>query len=79
MSRIRITYNTHIAQVTLTRADKKNAMDDDMIDALIAAGAEIAASDARVAILSGEGDCFCAGIDLSALTHLHVILTERSL
>ena len=70
MSRIRITFENHIALVTLTRADKKNAMDDAMIDALISAGAEIAASDARVAILAGEGDCFCAGIDLSALTKM---------
>lgn len=70
MSRVHLTYADHIAQVTLTRADKKNAMDDEMIDAIIAAGQEIAASDARVVVLAGEGDCFCAGIDISGLTKM---------
>jgi enoyl-CoA hydratase/carnithine racemase len=67
MTRIRLSRQDHIAYVTLTRAEKKNAMDDAMIDALIAAAGEIAASDARAVILSGEGDCFCAGIDLAGL------------
>ncbi len=70
MMRIRVTYEDHIAHIALTRAEKKNAMDDAMIDALIAASTEVASSDARVVILSGEGDCFCAGIDLSGLTKL---------
>jgi enoyl-CoA hydratase/carnithine racemase len=68
MSRIRVTEKDHIAHVVLTRAEKKNAMDDAMIDALIAAGEEIARSKARAVILSGAGDCFCAGIDISGLT-----------
>lgn len=70
MTRIRVTQEDHIARVVLTRAEKKNAMDDAMIDALIDASAKIAASEARVVILSGEGDCFCAGIDISGLTKL---------
>ncbi len=70
MSRIRIDFDDQIAHVVLTRAEKKNAMDDEMIDALIAAGAEIAGSGVRAVILSGEGDCFCAGIDVSGLTKI---------
>ena len=70
MARIRITWTGRIAHLELTRADKKNAMDDAMIDALIAAGEELAASDARAVILSGEGDCFCAGIDIAGLMGL---------
>ncbi|MFK7745487.1 MAG: crotonase/enoyl-CoA hydratase family protein [Roseobacter sp.] len=70
MARIRITHDNYVSQVTLTRADKKNAMDDEMIDALIDAGQQISASDTRVVVLSGEGDCFCAGIDLSNLTKM---------
>lgn len=70
MTRIRVTQEDHIVHVVLTRAEKKNAMDDAMIDALIDASNGIAASDARVVILSGEGDCFCAGIDLSGLTKM---------
>jgi len=67
MARVTITYENHIAHVRLTRADKMNAVDQDMIDAIIAAGNEVAASDARVVVLSGDGKAFCAGIDISAM------------
>ena len=64
MSRVSVTYDNHIAHVRLTRADKMNAVDQDMIDAVIAAGNEVAASNARVVVISGEGRAFCAGIDI---------------
>ena len=65
--RVTITYDNHIAHVRLTRADKMNAVDQAMIDAVIAAGNEVAASDARVCVISGEGKGFCAGIDIAGL------------
>ena len=68
MARVTITYENHIAFVRLTRADKMNAVDQDMIDAIIAAGQEVAASDVRVVVLSGEGKAFCAGIDITGLS-----------
>ncbi|KEJ89207.1 crotonase/enoyl-CoA hydratase family protein [Sulfitobacter donghicola] len=68
MSRVSVTYENHIAHVRMIRADKMNAVDQDMITALIAAGEEVAASDARVVIVSGEGKAFCAGIDISGLS-----------
>ncbi|WP_370402193.1 crotonase/enoyl-CoA hydratase family protein [Sulfitobacter sp. JB4-11] len=68
MSRVSVIIENHIAQVRLTRADKMNAVDQEMIDAIITAGQEVAASDARVAVLSGEGKGFCAGIDVSGLS-----------
>ena len=64
MSRVSVTYDNHIAHVRLTRADKMNAVDQDMIDAVIAAGNEVATSNARVVVISGEGRAFCAGIDI---------------
>ncbi|WP_300031840.1 crotonase/enoyl-CoA hydratase family protein [uncultured Roseobacter sp.] len=67
MARVRVSISDHIAQVVLTRSDKKNAMDQEMIDGIIAAAAKVAASDARVVVLSGEGGSFCAGLDLSSL------------
>ncbi|MEM1075604.1 MAG: crotonase/enoyl-CoA hydratase family protein [Pseudomonadota bacterium] len=71
MSRVNVTEEKHVVRVSLTRPDKKNAMDDDMIEALIAAGQEAASSQtARVVVLSGEGDAFCAGIDISGLTKM---------
>ena len=68
MPRVTTTYENHIAFVCLTRPDKMNAVDQDMIDAIIAAGQEVAASDARVVVLSGEGKAFCAGIDITGLS-----------
>ena len=54
----------HVADVRFNRADKMNAVDQDMIDAVIAAGNEVAASNARAVVISGEGRAFCAGIDI---------------
>lgn len=65
--RVSVTYDNHIAHVRLTRGDKMNAVDQAMIDAVIAAGNEVAASDARVCVISGEGKAFCAGIDIAGL------------
>jgi enoyl-CoA hydratase len=54
-----------LARLTLKRADKLNALDRAMIDALANAARAIdASSEARVAILSGEGKGFCAGGDI---------------
>lgn len=68
MSRVTTRIEDHIAFVTLSRPDKMNAVDDAMIEAIIAAGEEVSASDARVVLLSGEGKGFCAGIDITGLS-----------
>ena len=70
MSRVSVTYENHIAHVRLTRADKMNAVDQDMITAIIAAGEEVMASDARAVVVSGEGRAFCAGIDITGLAKM---------
>ncbi|MDW4497058.1 crotonase/enoyl-CoA hydratase family protein [Sulfitobacter sp. D35] len=70
MARVSLEVTDHIARLRLTRPDKRNAVDQEMIDAVLAAAAEIAASDARVVVISGEGPDFCAGIDLMSLSGL---------
>ncbi|MFT7594742.1 MAG: enoyl-CoA hydratase/carnithine racemase [Paracoccaceae bacterium] len=70
MARVSVDYHDHIARVTLTRSDKMNALDDAMVQAIIAAGQEVAASDARVVVLSGEGKSFCAGLDLASFAKM---------
>jgi len=56
-----------LARLTMKRADKLNALDRAMIDALAEASRAIEGSrDTRVAILSGEGKAFCAGGDIAA-------------
>ncbi|MEM9668705.1 MAG: crotonase/enoyl-CoA hydratase family protein [Pseudomonadota bacterium] len=51
--------------IGLNRADKRNAMNFEMMKALAAAYGEFEANtDARVGLLYGEGDHFCAGLEL---------------
>ena len=77
MARVSVDYKDHIAHVTLTRGDKMNALDDAMIKALLAVGQEIAASNARAVVLSGEGKSFCAGLDMASFAKMaHVNPTE---
>jgi enoyl-CoA hydratase/carnithine racemase len=70
MARVSVEYKDHIAHVTLTRADKMNALDDEMIKAIIAAAEEVAASKARAVVLTGEGKGFCAGLDLMSFAKM---------
>lgn len=64
--RVSITVEGGVADVRLTRAEKRNAFDDAMFEGVNAAIAELAANPAvRVVVVSGEGPCFSAGLDLS--------------
>jgi enoyl-CoA hydratase len=64
---IRLSLDGPIARITVTRAEKLNALDRAMIVALAEAATAIEASkEVRVAILSGEGKAFCAGGDIAA-------------
>ena len=63
--RVTLATTDHVAFVTLDRADKFNAVDIAMIDGLVAAGEAVAADpEVRAVVLQGEGEHFCAGIDL---------------
>jgi enoyl-CoA hydratase len=58
----------HVVTLTLNRPDVKNAINPEMLCRLADAWDEIDADDdARVAILAGRGDTFCAGADLDKL------------
>ena len=64
-NRIAYRVENHIAHVHLIRADKMNALDAEMMDALIEAGERVKADDSlRAVVLSGEGRAFCAGLDM---------------
>ena len=57
-----------IATVTLNRPEKLNAYTLEMGDEIVDAFARIRAdAEVRVAILTGAGRGFCAGVDLDAL------------
>jgi len=59
-----------IATITLNRPDKRNAISYELIDELLAALGEVAASSALVLILTGAGKAFCSGMDLENLKGL---------
>ncbi|OWZ89523.1 enoyl-CoA hydratase/isomerase family protein [Ensifer adhaerens] len=70
-ARIELVVTDRIARLTLRRPEKLNAIDADMVDALLQACRTIERSDAVVAILSGQGErSFCAGGDIDAWSSL---------
>lgn len=62
---IRITQQDNIVTLTLNRAGKRNALSREMIEAILAGLDEVERmEEMRVFILAGEGQSFCAGMDL---------------
>ena len=65
-------YSEHIARLSLNRPDQRNALSIDMCDAIAAAIDEVdSRRGIRVVVLSGSGEVFCAGADLSAVSGPH--------
>jgi len=56
-----------IGTITLNRPDKRNAINHDLIQDLLACLEAAAHSPVRVLILTGAGKAFCAGMDLENL------------
>ena len=56
-----------VVRLTLNRPEAFNALSEAMLEALEHALQEVAASDARVVVLAGEGRAFCAGHDLKEM------------
>ncbi len=62
--RVAVTIENGVADVRLNRADKMNALDQAMFDALVDTAASLKAEPTvRAVVLSGEGKAFCAGLD----------------
>lgn len=63
--RVSITISEGVADVRLVRADKMNALDQAMFEALVAATERLSKDKSvRAVVLSGEGRAFCAGLDM---------------
>ncbi|WP_027571285.1 crotonase/enoyl-CoA hydratase family protein [Bradyrhizobium sp. WSM1743] len=63
--RVSISISEGVADVRLVRADKMNALDQPMFEALVAATDRLSKEKGlRVVVLSGEGRAFCAGLDM---------------
>ncbi|MCR6476476.1 crotonase/enoyl-CoA hydratase family protein [Variovorax sp. ZS18.2.2] len=70
----RIEWTLHpdgVVELQLARADKMNALDPAMFDALIEAGEALRADTAvRAVVISGRGKAFCAGLDMASFERM---------
>jgi enoyl-CoA hydratase/carnithine racemase len=65
--RVLLTVENGVCHVQLNRPEKMNALDPAMFEAIIGAIDELSGrSDIRVAVVSGEGRAFSAGLDLAS-------------
>jgi enoyl-CoA hydratase/carnithine racemase len=67
--RVRLEVRNEVAYVTMVRTDKYNAVDWDMLCALIDTAEKIAQDKLiRAVILQGDGKAFCSGLDFPSFT-----------
>lgn len=68
MSLVNSSIEHHVGIITLNRADKRNALSQQMLAELISVASELDANnDVRLIKLCGEGEHFCAGADISEM------------
>lgn len=65
--RVLISISDGVADVRFNRADKRNALDNAMFQAIAEAGEHLKSEPGvRAVVLSGDGPSFCAGLDFSS-------------
>lgn len=74
--RVRVDVDGPVKTVTLTRPEKRNAMDTAMLDALYDVFTETPASTDRLIVLRAEGSTYCSGVDLKERLALGVTSGE---
>jgi methylglutaconyl-CoA hydratase len=67
---LELAFDTGIATIIFNRPEKRNALSFQMIGEVLTTLDEIENSEARVAIFTGAGKAFCAGMDLDELKSL---------
>jgi methylglutaconyl-CoA hydratase len=72
---LNLTFEASIATLTLSRAEKRNAISHQFIEDFLAALHEVEHSPAHVLIVTAEGKAFCAGMDLG---DLQALLTQTA-
>jgi enoyl-CoA hydratase/carnithine racemase len=66
--RVAVEIDDHVATVTLTRAEKHNALDVAMFDAIVSTARRLASEPGvRAVVLHGDGPSFCSGLDVASL------------
>ncbi len=77
--RVTVAIEGGVADVRLVRADKMNALDDAMFNALIETGERLKSErGVRAVVISGEGRAFCAGLDMGNFQRMGARDPERS-
>ena len=66
-----------VRTITLNRPERRNAMTPEMQGELIQVLGDTASSDRRVLVLTGAGDAFCSGLDLSVLQAIGMTKPQR--
>ena len=82
--KLRVTLEGGVKRITFNRPERRNAVDFEMFEAFAEAVAGSASDGTRVVVITGAGDAFCSGLDLSAvaagdLARLDVAATVRGL
>jgi methylglutaconyl-CoA hydratase len=77
VSTIRVEDDGAVRTITLNRPERRNALIPEMQEELIAALGEASGCGARVIVLAGEGESFCAGLDLAVLGEMASMTTEQ--
>jgi enoyl-CoA hydratase/carnithine racemase len=69
--KVRVSIDEGVAHVELNRPEKKNALDSDLFEGLREAAKQIMADrSVRAVVLSGAGDSFCSGLDMSVFAEM---------
>ncbi|TAL32793.1 MAG: enoyl-CoA hydratase [Phenylobacterium sp.] len=64
MAKVKVTGDGAVREVTLTRGEKRNALDAEMLTGLTEAFARQPDATERVTVIRAEGPVFCSGLDL---------------
>src|SRR5450631_2086111 len=70
--RVAVSISSGVADVRMVRADKMNALDAAMFEALVATSDRLSREKGlRAVVLSGEGRAFCAGLDMGRFSAMN--------
>jgi 2-(1,2-epoxy-1,2-dihydrophenyl)acetyl-CoA isomerase len=63
-----VTLEGGVKRITFNRPARRNAVDFEMFEAFAAAVEETARDESRVLVITGAGEAFCSGLDLSVMS-----------
>ena len=77
MATVRVEDVGGVRRITLNRPERRNALTPEVQEELIGAFGGAQAAGVRIVTLQGEGDSFCAGLDLAVLREICDISAEK--